>query len=122
MPNEEELKAMKHKQDLIALVDSLSKIKRVEIKQAATDTVAKIQELPDLLRDETAKKLFGSFYKGALGTEEFTTLENEKIKVTLNNKGGKIYSVELKEYKTFDLLPVVLFKGDSAVFALRFTE
>ncbi|MGE0635270.1 MAG: membrane protein insertase YidC [Bacteroidia bacterium] len=120
MPNEEELKALKHKQDSIALVDSLSKIKHVEIKQAVTDTVAKIQQLPDSLRDETAKKLFGSFYKGALGTEQFTTLENEKIKVTLSNKGGKIYSVELKEYKTFDSLPVVLFKGDSAVFALRF--
>ena len=39
MPNEEELKAMKHKQDSIALVDSLSKIKHVEIKQAVTDTV-----------------------------------------------------------------------------------
>ncbi|MCG3165505.1 MAG: Membrane protein insertase YidC [Bacteroidia bacterium] len=120
MPNEEELKAMKRKQDSIALVDSLAKIKHVEIKQAATDTIAKVQALPDSLRDETAKKLFGSFYKGALGTEQFTTLENEKIKVTLSNKGGKIYSVELKEYKTFDSLPVVLFKGDSATFALRF--
>ncbi len=120
MPNEQELKALKQKTDSIALVDSISKIKQVENKIAKADSIAKIQTLPDSLREETTKKAFGSFYKGAIGTEQFTTLENELIKVTLSNKGGKIYSVELKNYKTYDSLPVILFKGDSAVFALRF--
>ena len=120
MPNEEELKAMRQKQDSIALVDSLSKIKLAEKKIVAADSIAKVAVLPDSLKDELTKKAFGSFYKGALGTEQFTTLENELIKVTLSNKGGKIYSVELKNYKTYDSLPVILFKGDSATFALRF--
>mgnify|MGYP000219587907 CR=1 FL=1 len=120
MPNEQELKARKYTLDSIAQVDSLSKIKAVQQKLAAADSIAKIQVLPDSLREETTKKVFGSFYKGALGTEQFTTLENELIKVTLSNKGGKIYSVELKEYKTYDSLPVVLFKGDSTTYALRF--
>lgn len=120
MPDEQELKARKHTLDSIAMIDSISKIKHVEAKIAATDSIARFKELPDSLRDETAKKAFGSFYKGALGTEQFTTLENELIKVTLSNKGGKIYSVELKNYQTFDSLPLELFKGDSTVFALRF--
>ncbi len=120
MPNEEELKAMKQKQDSIVLADSLAKIKHAEKKIVAADSIAKVAVLPDSVKDELTKKAFGSFYKGALGTEQFTTLENELIKVTLSNKGGKIYSVELKNYQTYDSLPVILFKGDSATFALRF--
>lgn len=120
MPTQEELKARKQKQDSIALVDSLNKIKLAEKKISAADSIAKAEALPDSVKEEIEKKAYGSFYKAASGTEQFTTLENEKLKVVISSKGGKIYSVELKEYKTYDSFPLVLFNGDSNLFALRF--
>lgn len=119
-PTAEQIKARKRQMDSIAMVDSLSKVKQLEKVIAAADSVAQMQTLPDSVREEQTKKVFGSFYKAASGTEQFITLENELIRVIFSNKGGKIYSAELKNYKTYDSLPLVLFKGDSSVFALRF--
>ena len=39
------------------------------------------------------------FFNAAKGKEQFTTIENEVVKITLTNKGGRVYSAELKEYK-----------------------
>lgn len=119
-PTAEQIKARKRQMDSIAMVDSLSKVKQLEKVIAAADSVAQMQTLPDSVREEQTKKVFGSFYKAASGTEQFITLENELIRVMFSSKGGKIYSAELKNYKTYDSLPLVLFKGDSSVFALRF--
>ena len=35
-------------------------------------------------------------------------------------KGGRVYSARLKDYKTFDALPLILFSGDSTVFGFNF--
>lgn len=61
--------------------------------------------------------LFGSH---KTGTEEFTVIENEKIKATISNKGGRVYSVELKEYKTWEQKPLLLFDGSQNEFNIRF--
>ena len=47
------------------------------------------------------------------GEEKFITLENDLVRVILSNKGGKIYSVELKKYKTYGGKPLILFRGQS---------
>ncbi len=63
---------------------------------------------------------YGIFKEAALGVEEFFTIENEKMIITLTNKGGKIYSVELKEYKTYSQEPLILFTNDdSGTFGLE---
>ncbi|MEG1955612.1 MAG: membrane protein insertase YidC [Mucinivorans sp.] len=58
------------------------------------------------------------------GKEEFTTLENKLFKLTFSNKGGRIASVDLKDYKR--LIPefkgdaLTLFQKDSSSFGLEF--
>ncbi|MCO4293706.1 membrane protein insertase YidC [Solitalea sp. MAHUQ-68] len=52
-------------------------------------------------------------------TQQFITLENEKIKVILSSKGGRVYSTEIKGQKTFDGKPVVLFNGDDNRFGFK---
>ena len=42
------------------------------------------------------------------------------MKVTFSNKGGRIYSVELKNYKTFEQKPLMLFEGISSKFGMNF--
>jgi len=44
----------------------------------------------------------GSLKNAATGNEQTTMIENDLVKVTLTNKGGKIKSVELKKYKSYD--------------------
>ena len=46
--------------------------------------------------------------------EEFKVLENEVLKLTFSNKGGKIYKAELKNYQRFgdSINPLCLFEGD----------
>ncbi|MBT3570955.1 MAG: membrane protein insertase YidC, partial [Flavobacteriales bacterium] len=48
-------------------------------------------------------------------------IENDKLKITVANKGGRITSVILKEYQTFDSLALDLFDADSSRFNLQFT-
>ena len=61
----------------------------------------------------------GPFGTATKGTETTTTLENEQLLLTLSNKGGKIASVEVKDQKTYDGKPLILFKGDANKFGLE---
>ena len=56
----------------------------------------------------------------AQGTQQFSTVENKFLKVTFSNKGGRIYSVQVKNYYAYDSLPVILFDGDKNDFSLKF--
>ena len=67
--------------------------------------------------DSTALK--GPFGTNLAGTEAKSVLENEKLKLTFTNKGGKILSVEIKNEKTYKGQPVVLYDGDANKFGLN---
>ncbi len=71
---------------------------------------------------EDIKRTYGVFANSAIGEETFHVIENDKIKITISNKGGRITSVIMKEYRTFDSLSLVdLFDPDSSHFNLQFT-
>ena len=53
-------------------------------------------------------------------TETFTVLENNKLKVTLSNLGGKITSVEIKNQTSYLGKPLVLFNKLDTKFGLSF--
>lgn len=80
----------------------------VPLDSASIDSITKIQN---------ATK-FGPFAKAVSGEEKLTVIENENIKITLNNRGGKIYSVEIKDYVTFHKTPVLLFDGGKSNFGI----
>jgi len=63
---------------------------------------------------------FGVFAQSAIGENEFITLENNKVELKISLKGGRVYSARLKEYRTYDSLPLILFSGDSTVFGFNF--
>jgi len=62
----------------------------------------------------------GAFAPAVAEENEFYTIENDLMVMTLSSRGGKVYSVKLKEYQRYDSLPVVLFNGDSTVFGYKF--
>ncbi|WP_316789279.1 membrane protein insertase YidC [Pedobacter frigoris] len=63
--------------------------------------------------------LNGPFGSNINGTDQTSVLENELLKLTLTNKGGKILSVQVKSQKTYDGKPVILFDGNENKFGLN---
>jgi YidC/Oxa1 family membrane protein insertase len=63
---------------------------------------------------------YGAFGASATGTNEFITLENNRIELKIATRGGRVYSARVKEYVTHDSLPLILFSGDSTIFGFNF--
>jgi len=63
---------------------------------------------------------YGIFASAATGENDFITLENSKLEIKIARKGGRVYSARLKDYRTYDSLPLILFSGDSTVFGFNF--
>ena len=108
-PNEAEQARIRHYNDSIALVEQT----KAESIQKTKGTVSKDSLA---VKDSTSKvsvDAYGDFSVSAKGEEKFYTLENELVKITLTNKGGRIYSVQLKKYSKRDSLdkahPLILF-------------
>lgn len=124
-------------------------INALRFKPNNQDAIAKINELnlklgivPDQLKDDSAsvqeKKIvtvinseqrkdtpvdkidYGVFASSATGENEFITIENNKVELKISSKGGRVYSARLKDYRTHDSLPLILFSGDSTVFGFNF--
>ncbi|HLP20479.1 MAG TPA: membrane protein insertase YidC, partial [Chitinophagales bacterium] len=63
---------------------------------------------------------YGAFAAAATGEEKTFVIENEVQKITLANKGGQIKSVELKNYKTWDKKPLILFGNKANTLSYQF--
>ncbi len=107
-PSEAELKKEKLVQDSIkraAATKAVTPIKTDSVKK----TVATVADSALL------KTPFGA---ATIGSQKFVTLENKELRVKLSTQGGRVYSVELKNYKTADKKPLILFDGDKNQFGL----
>ncbi|WP_460892550.1 membrane protein insertase YidC [Rufibacter soli] len=68
----------------------------------------------DSLANAQRTAQLGEFGALATGQNQNVVLENKELKVTLGSKGGKVEEVELKNYKTWDQKPLVLFDTKSS--------
>ncbi|HYV95221.1 MAG TPA: membrane protein insertase YidC [Chitinophagales bacterium] len=114
-PSAEQLK-QKHKEDSIALVqqhsrapgtDSLQQVNPSDTVKVATASPG-VKEFQQIFPDTTNQN------------EEQFTIENEVLKLTLSNRGGKVVSVELKKFRTYDHKPLVLFTPENTKFDYTF--
>jgi YidC/Oxa1 family membrane protein insertase len=113
-PSDQELKQYQKDTDsLQAAKQGLSKDSAVMLQDS--NAVASTATAASAPQDTT-----GVFGQQKNATEQFTVIENEKIKATISNKGGRLYQVELKEYKTWDQQPLLLFDGANSEFNIRF--
>ncbi|UCE93434.1 MAG: membrane protein insertase YidC [Flavobacteriaceae bacterium] len=77
----------------------------------------------DTLAYEAARNRLGIFaYSAGLpsATDTETIIENELVQIKVANKGGQITEVLLKNYKTFNKLPLYVIKDQNASFNLSF--
>ena len=118
--SDKEIAAEKRYNDSIALV-----------QQNKTDVAGKIangaiSKDSLALNDSTTKgdDAFGDFSIAAKGEEKFYTIENELVKITLSNKGARVYSVQLKKYSKRDSLnnahPLILFNDKESNMSFTF--
>ena len=121
-PTPEQTVARQRYQDSIKQIELTEQINNaVDARNAEKSTDNSIQQMLDTISSDSLKakeltRLFGSFGKAALGTDTITDLENEVLKLSVSNKGGRIRTAQLKNYQTYDSLPLILFDGDESSF------
>jgi YidC/Oxa1 family membrane protein insertase len=123
----EYLKAIKYKPNQPEAIEKLNNANR-KIEPAAStgsDTVIITESAPAPAEIQQPVRSsdplsYGAFSKSAEGENSFITLENNLVKLTLSTLGGRPYSAELLDFKTWDGKPLILFDGDSTVFGLKF--
>lgn len=131
-PSAEEIAKRKeqHTVDSIAQYKTEEKLKSGTVEKAEKPVVVAGSPI-SILRDSTGnindsvrslinKQVYGDFAAASSGDNKIILLENEVMKVSISPKGGRIASVELKNYKTFDQKPLILFDSDSSKQNLTF--
>jgi YidC/Oxa1 family membrane protein insertase len=99
-PSEKEIAAEKAKKELVAKQEAQAKADKAKTAVAPTAVTP-----GDTVQLAQLQKTLGGFaYSAALPSakEAFTTIENEKIKLKIANKGGYIVEATLKEFKKFE--------------------
>ncbi|MCD8185123.1 MAG: membrane protein insertase YidC [Rikenellaceae bacterium] len=69
---------------------------------------------------QLAASLGECLYAAQTGEEEFFTLENDKLTITLSTKGGIMHSAVLKDYHSYDGSELTIFEKGSNTFNLSF--
>ena len=118
-PSQEEKLAMEHYRDSVAQVQAYNdsvlmagNILRQQAQQQQEEVADQTTEVAD--QDAVAqikKEQYGLFAGASEGEDISYTLENDVMILTISAKGGRPLSVELKDYQTYDSLPLILFQG-----------
>ncbi|UOY05632.1 membrane protein insertase YidC [Muricauda sp. SCSIO 64092] len=115
-PTPEELEAQKAQQELL------------EAEQEAMETVTEEPKVEDRPVINLQDSVSVANYRTAVGAFGFTNandgttiLENEVLYLEVANKGGQIVEARMKNFVTFDSIPVYLVKDGNADFGLSFS-
>ncbi|MBT8312127.1 MAG: membrane protein insertase YidC [Flavobacteriaceae bacterium] len=114
-PTPEELEAQKAQQEQVV----------APVTEERPDTTTTVLEQPQVdLKDSLAvanyQKSVGDFSYTPV-REGVTVLENDLVYLEINNKGGQITEARMKEFVTYDSIPVYLVREGNADFGLSFT-
>jgi len=122
-PTEEQKIAHQQKLDSIAKVrsilhyeDSIRKAKALESLDAIPADNAEQETADSVEVNHFLKEKYGVFAHSAEGDDHLIHFESDVLKLDFTPKGGRIYQAELTQYKSWDSLPLILFKGDTAKF------
>lgn len=116
-PSDEELARQQ------AYNDSISAVYQAQIQEEANAEAlrkATVAQLPadSMASDSTANeqllKAYGDFRPAAQGEEQKFLVENDKVRLTISSKGGKVISAQLKNYLAQDSAEVELFNQEES--------
>jgi len=126
-PSKEEKERMQHQQDSLAFVQQ-QRADSVAVLRDQRAQRAQQQEQPVEIETTSGQPVvaselhdrLGLFANAGIGDDQQYIIENDVIKIILSNKGGKIVNVELKDYQTYDSLPLFLFNDNDIKFGYTF--
>ncbi|MFC4094643.1 membrane protein insertase YidC [Euzebyella saccharophila] len=111
-PTPEELEAQKAEQEQMA-----EEAQKVEEE---SNTVAPAVNFQDSSAVANYKSKLGAF--GFTNpSDKITKLENKLVSLEISNKGGQIVEARMKQFHTYDSVPVYLVKDGNASYGLNFT-
>lgn len=118
----EEQRRLQHQRDSIDRIEQMALLREQQLHDSiiALSAPAPVVITPEEKQAAIAQELGVSLAAAMDKEEQFYTLENELIKLCFTNKGGRIYSAQIKNYSTYDSLPVFLFSGSENDFSLQF--
>jgi len=115
-PTPEQLEAEQAKQEQVAAEKAAAEEKIVNTPVNQTTNI----NLQDSTAVASYKNTIGSFgYTKA--TDGTNILENDLVFLEVSNKGGQIVEAKMKNFVTYDSVPVYLIKDGNAAFGIEFT-
>nr|WP_297918583.1 membrane protein insertase YidC [uncultured Allomuricauda sp.] len=114
-PTAEELEAQKAEQEKVEAAVK----KEEETPKHETKIVKKTLNTADSTALAGYKNQVGAFGFTKV-SDKITTLENQVLHLQIANQGGQIVQAKMKEFVTYDSIPVFLIKDGNANFALNF--
>ncbi|MDO5341376.1 MAG: membrane protein insertase YidC [Bacteroidia bacterium] len=124
-PSKEELARRQHIQDSILREQRIryveDSLRFVQAQQAAAaEAASKMSSIEAVDENEVLRRNFGLFAAAASGEGKDYVVENDVFKLTLSSKGAYVKEVLLKEYQTYDSLPLICFDKNTSRFNLEF--
>lgn len=119
-PSKEELAERQRVRDSIALAQQMEQEAQFLSDQITAQLQADSAHANEPTTNEDLQNklqaAYGAFAVSAQGENKASVLENEKIRLYIDNKGGRIARAELKEYKAYgdSVNPLCLFRADEA--------
>lgn len=128
-PSKEEMAERQRTQDSINLVRQLEAQRTVAEEEARNQEFAE-QEIITTTETEQQKAAsedylslqnkHSIFANSIIGDDEIIVVETDLVTYEINRKGGFLHNATLKDYKTFDSLPLKIYNPDKNVFDLTF--
>ncbi|MBT8318127.1 MAG: membrane protein insertase YidC [Lutibacter sp.] len=113
-PTPEELEAEKNKETEQVQEETISST------NTTTNSIADFVQAKDSLSLVNAQSQLGAFAYSATLSDKETILENDLLRLVISNKGGQIKQALLKNYVTYDSLPLYIIKENNASFNINF--
>ncbi|MDR3340646.1 MAG: membrane protein insertase YidC [Candidatus Symbiothrix sp.] len=118
-PSQEQIEAQKRYQDSIAIVaqSQMAEQQAAELRAHQNSDSLASKNVSDAEQELKLVSEYGDFAVAVEGEESFFTLENELMIIKISTKGGRVYSVQLKDFKNYEDEPLMLFDGDESAFS-----
>ncbi len=101
--------------DSTQVVEETRELQEVDSEQVDSENVASLDSISNTNENVTG------LAAAARGVGELFTIENEVLELTFSSKGGKIVKARLKDYQTWDSLPLYLI-NENADFNVKIND
>jgi YidC/Oxa1 family membrane protein insertase len=119
-PSQQQMDAAREQKRLSDSIAMTTAINQNTLHQA--DSIKNAGGAKDSMSDTSNKQKIelGAFASVATGKDSLAKIGNDLLELTMSSKGGRIASVRLKKFATYDSLPLILFDESESSFGFSF--